>query len=466
MAALKKTAPAAKPAAAVKAPAKPITKIGGTAKTTASKPVKEKPAPAALPPLVVGNIATFKGYTTERAPGDIVFAKDEATGKMPRIAICEINEGAEGVGNVYTVTAVEDYHQFVKERAEGVEDDALSMKADMLTEGEIKRGVYDKDKGSYPVVPDAPAPIEVLSIGTMDEMLAKYEGDSLRMAQSLFDDSEKSLFYVGGALARLKLLKEYTGFADPSVPGGETPYTSDGKGWEKFVTDNFPPNFGLRKAEGYVSLYTKISALPEPNKIVDRLNEIGYAKAQLIAGHITAENVEEIVNDAASQTVVELKNTVATKYVTESGTNAQGKAATRQTIKVLKMEFKFHEDTAVGLNFLFEEAKKSLGLDANGTFETILQQWAMDHLSGDIVSKAESRRAQKLAALEKSGAKLPKDHPVAVARAKADASVLHTPAVAAAPAAGAVKPALKPASAAKAAVAGLAKGGAKLKAAA
>lgn len=452
MATLKKPTAAPK-AVAPKAPAKPTPKVAAAGKPAATKPAKSTPPAKVLPDLQVGNIVGFKGYATERTAETTIFNVAD----KPKLAIIGIDElpADQGGGKAYTVVDVKDYHDYMDKKAAGVADDDASMPAgDMLLESEITRGKFNKDTNSYSSVPEREKPVEIKSIGKMDELLAAAEepGDYLSMAQGLVAQSDESLFYAGGALAKLKATKGYTGYQDPDKPEGEA-YSADGAGWQKFITDNFPENFGVRKAEGYIAIYNRISALPEPENVIAKLNEIGYAKAVMIAGHLTAENADEIVSVAATQTVKQLQVTLQSTYTSESGKNASGKAATRTTVKVTKFEFKLFEDQGVGVAFIIDEAKKKLGMDDSAVFETIVQQWGAEHLGAEVAGKAEARTQAKRKQYITQKVTLPKNHPLAIAQAAALEATKPTNG-AAAPAAGKN---LVPAGAAKAKFAGLGK---------
>ncbi len=392
--------PAAKPALAKPAAAKPALAKPGKTPAVATKPKVEKPVKEAKPPKAPvvfdnGAIVKFKGYSAEGVTGNFT----------PGQELAVVGQSQTDGNDVLAVVAVADYHKYM-------EDNNAAEGEEIL--------VSEVTKTSKVVE----APFALPIIGEMTTILKSEGGDTLAIAQKLYGDISKSYFYLGGMFA--KLYKEkgdngatlFTGYTNPEGKN----YEDSKEGFEAFLQDNFGDDLGgYRKVMNLIDIYQSFSALPNAADVVKQLSGIGWWKAQLMAKYVTSDNAKEIIETAKTQSYDKLEETLKTSYTTE-GTTASGRAVTaRATIKKTTFAFKLYEDAGEAVEMIFKAAQKQVGsTDLNAVFEHIVHEWAATNLA-EVAQKADAAKKRKLAALTKSGVKLPADHPNYVAPAAAAA---------------------------------------------
>jgi hypothetical protein len=82
-------------------------------------------------------------------------------------------------------------------------------------------------------------------------------------------------------------------------------------------------------------------------------------------------------------------------------------------MKKTTFTFKLYEDQGDAVEMILKLASRQTGItDLNQLFEHICSEWAGDHIA-EAAEKAKAVADKKRKALVKSGAALPKDHPMA-----------------------------------------------------
>jgi hypothetical protein len=384
----------AKPALA-KAPAatKPA---AGKAATKAAAETKAAPKPTKeTKPFESGEVVIFKGYKTQ-PPGKPLFTESEELAVVAQ----EVREGAVLLSCVKS----SQYHKY--------REDESSVDGEQIMVDEVRR--------TGRMVPE---PYHLPMVGNMANVL-KVSDDPLEVAKDLFSKASEAFFYFGGCLA--KLWKEKDSETDKPLFCGYTDakgkhYENSKEGFEAFVTHNFGTDMSYRKAAYYMSIYENFSALTNAADIIKQLPNVGWWKAGMLAQYVTDANAAELVQIAQEQSSDQLTETLKTSYTSEGGTTARGGAASRATIKRTTMEFKLYEDQGVAVEYILKAAAKQLGTnDMNQVFETIIHQWAADHMA-DTAQKAEAATKKAQNALKKANVKIPADHPLAAQQQAATA---------------------------------------------
>lgn len=376
-----------KPALAKPAASKPTVgksvKVPKAAAKAPAKPLKE------TKPFNDGDIVVFKGY--KKQPENVLFTEGE------ELAI--VGQSLEGDTIMLAAVKVADYHKF--------KEDAESVNGQQIMSDEVKRT-------NKTVPPLYHLPV----IGDMS-LILKSDSDPRDVAIHLYDQAERSYFYLGGILCKLYKEKDgdtgksvFTNYQNASGKG----YEDSKEGFEAFVKDTFGDDFGgFRKAQYTMSIYEAVSSLTNAASVIKELPAIGWWKATKLAAHITDANAAALVKLAKdkSLTFKAFDETLKTQYTTEGGITARGHQAARAVLKKTTFAFKLYEDAGAGVEYIMNAASKQMGIsDLNQVFERITQEWASEHL-GEIAAKAQAAVDKKRRAAIKSGVKLPADHPAA-----------------------------------------------------
>ena len=357
--------------------------------TKGAKPAKAAPAVAGAkgakkgsgPGYKDGDIVLFKGYANADQENPIFEAGD-------RLVILKKDKDDNGK-TLYEAVKEED--------KEAYDADPESVNGDQVEPGEI-------EKAPKPEV-DPYAIGEVAVLGRMEEVLAVHGDDPLAAAQAMQDEVSENMFLFGGFVAQLyagRAFREYgeNGAYDDEKDGDKIKH---GTGWEKFCRDQL--NMNGRDALRHVNIHQKFGAVMLPSGTswadISRDKKIGYVKLDFAAKVVNNDNIADILEAARTQSVDEFKATIREDYVEagEGGARTAGPKAKR-----IKFNFTLFEDQAEGVKYVWEEAKKQLGLDSDDqVFEAILMQWGSANLNTVTFDKARQKKRKVQRDLKKAG---------------------------------------------------------------
>ena len=103
----------------------------------------------------------------------------------------------------------------------------------------------------------------------------------------------------------------------------------------------------------------------------NKLKEIGWSKAALLASTIDSDNVDEKVEEAKTSSIRELK---------EKLQNANPEAGLRN--KQITFTFKLYADQAETIRNAITQVQSDFGYEnPNQAFEHIITEWAAEHLN-------------------------------------------------------------------------------------
>lgn len=213
---------------------------------------------------------------------------------------------------------------------------------------------------------------------------AKTTETQVETAQRLYEKHNESGFYLGGMLAHL-----YYGINGQSYRELADEYKDEKDGWNKFCQDKF--GFGARKGRGFVSIYMQFSRIPGID--VKRLESVGWSKLDIIAPSVTEENADELLKEAETSTVNELRDTIRTQYAAGS---ADGRRTRERVTRVKCGPFSLEGDQAELIKDIFKAATKEHGIeDGNQLFFHIVTSWAVENLNSARIKKAAQKAATK-----------------------------------------------------------------------
>jgi RNase P/RNase MRP subunit p29 len=197
--------------------------------------------------------------------------------------------------------------------------------------------------------------------------------DLCGLAQEMSEESASLDYRLGGVLYHVRLSGAYKDLDESYVTKG---------GFMKYIEEQLP--VGYRKAMYLIDIYTKWRKY---DLDVEKVQQIGWTKAQEIARVMTAENAEELVKLAEDSTVSDLKETIKESYT--------GGSKEREAVKKITFKFRLTEDAGANVREFFEQAKAEMGLERDEeVFEQIVTQWATDHLSVKKVGRASTKKAE------------------------------------------------------------------------
>ena len=335
---------------------------------TKAKPVAKAEKKPAAPRYEVGGNVQFTGYS-EAVEGGL-FTEGQV------LTIVEVVPADAESAAMLSCIAADSYADYQLD-PESVEGEQVSLDEVIA--------IKSKSNAVAKIVKEEATPFK--NIGEMEEILKG--GTPLEVAVTLFEDTNRTDFYLGGVLSKIYGEALYK----------EAGFTGD-NGWSEYLLQTF--GFKERKASYLMQIYQIFSQIDGLD--VAKLSSIGWSKASKIANYVTAQNVDELLTLADESSILDLDVTLKEDFTTD-GANAQGKSATRNSGKVKRITFgpyRLFEDTAEGTAMVITEAKKQFGADYDDhqVFERIVQEWAADHLGEDKqakVSKAVSAKSKELA---------------------------------------------------------------------
>ena len=369
-----KTAKTPKPAA--EANVKPAVASAKTAKTP--KPAAEakvKPTPKAKAPTYkIGDTVLFLGYGADDTNPPVftagtplyVFGLDDSDPALPCLEVVALEDKEAYLG---------DNDLANNEPANG------GLRAESLP--------YNLVRPVSTAVAKTLEPVVLKDVGELIELAKTL--DYVAIADSIANNIDKGFFYLGGALAHVyhENLHVAVGYPGPD-------------GWETYCQERF--RFGGRKGHALIQIYRTYSEL---NVAPERIAEIGWSKAAILAALVTPENLESLIALAQSTPAASLGDAVKHSNTTEGSVGSAGRSGTSgPTIGRTTITYKLYADQAEQIKNLLAAAAKHFGHDsAEQTFEAILTEWASANLSSEVIEAAAAA----------------KDNYVAVAKAKAKA---------------------------------------------
>lgn len=247
-------------------------------------------------------------------------------------------------------------------------------------------------------LPEDPYAISVIHVGKVDELLTAAGEDPLVAFNTLAEAIQEAFFYQGGFICELyanRKFREYGDYEDEA----EGDKVKHGSGWNKFAQEQL--GMDGRKAHAAMQVYRRFSAIEGFDP--DTLADLGWVKLQIMANSVNAENVEELIEKAKETPTTEFREVIRTEYASDR--EAAGTA--RQSapkIKRVAFSFKLYEDSGDGVKIVFDEAKKSTGInDDNQLLERIVMEWARDHLGDTVFGRARKAISKAQQTLKKAG---------------------------------------------------------------
>jgi len=208
----------------------------------------------------------------------------------------------------------------------------------------------------------------IKSVGRLDQIIAEHSS-ILEAAQRLYESTGEDLFYLGGLLAKL-----YHEQVDGKSIFATYGYSDDVDGWNLFCFDKF--GFKGRKGFYLKDIYIRYTSIPGFD--FNKIREIGWSKAALLANTIDADNVDEKVEEAKNSSIRELK---------EKLQSANPEAGLRN--KKITFTFKLYADQAEIVRSAITQVQSEFGYeDPSQAFEHIITEWSAEHLNQEAAADA------------------------------------------------------------------------------
>lgn len=206
----------------------------------------------------------------------------------------------------------------------------------------------------------------IRSVGRLDQIISEH-ASILEAAQKLYESTGEDLFYLGGLLAKL-----YHEQVDGKSLFSTYGYSDDVDGWNIFCFDKF--GFKGRKGFYLKDIYIRYTSIPGFD--FNKIREIGWSKAALLASTIDSDNVDEKVEEAKTTSIRELK---------EKLQNANPEAGLRN--KQITFTFKLFADQAEVVRNAITQVQSDYGYEnPNQAFEHIITEWASEHLNAEAAA--------------------------------------------------------------------------------
>lgn len=343
---------------------KPAPKAGGKPAKAAAAPKSAKKAKGSKAEYELNEIVTFLDYSEEIDDED----KHIEPGADAMIKGIEERDGQQ----VFVLVAAED--------GEAYDEDPDSVDGIEAIGSEIKK----KKAGAVAKVKEAPKPEEVTLLGELSKLVKKAGDDQVGLAKTIYEDAKKQFFLFGGVMANIYNKNLHAPDGVTWIAGTKEAREA----WEEFCLENF----GMKPAQvrAYMDIYQTLSKIPGVD--LKQIGQIGYSKMAEVARYITNDNAAELIEQAESMPITELKSTLKTEYVDAEGKTPSGRTA-RGVGKMTKKTFSFSlfEDQAATVQYVLETAGKQLGLGTDAeVFEHIINEWASDNLDPAKMQKAKA----------------------------------------------------------------------------
>ena len=210
-------------------------------------------------------------------------------------------------------------------------------------------------------VADTKDVVSIRSVGRLDSIIQE-NGSVLEAAQKLYESTGEDLFYLGGLLAKL-----YHEKVEGKHLFATYGYTDDTEGWNLFCFDKF--GFKGRKGFYLKDIYIRYTSIPDFN--FEKIKQIGWSKAALLASSVEEGNVDELVEEAKTTSIRELKEKLQASNVEAGLRNKQ-----------ITFTFKLFADQAEIVRNAITQVQQDFGYEnPNQAFEHIITEWAEEHLN-------------------------------------------------------------------------------------
>lgn len=227
---------------------------------------------------------------------------------------------------------------------------------------------------------------EVLEPDALSDMVSEIENlkekDAKDLVGKLAEQAEFTYFKLGGVLSVIQ------------VQGWFQPYAS----FREYVEKEHGIQY--RKAMYWVAIYNDLSAAKIP---WEKVKGLGWTKLKEIAELLTPENVDEWVQIAASQTTLQLIETVSNAKKQNAPKSIEDQSSKTVTTKT----FKVHEDQKATIEAALTKAKEASGT----TVDTVALEFiCMDYLGSTpkgLPLKDQLQKSGIEAALEALGEAFP-----------------------------------------------------------
>jgi hypothetical protein len=251
---------------------------------------------------------------------------------------------------------------------EAVEKKAPKAKAQKDQEPEVKaekqKPSKKADKPEATTEEELPEFVETSSVTAALEL---HDGDELATASTLAEQKEKTIFTLGGVLARIKRNDSFSSIVNAKK---ERSYEDGLKGFNNYVKDEL--GVESRSAAYYVDLYEMFSQVTSEEKIA----KIGWTKLRELLPlkeMIDDKNVDGWLKKAKEVSTKELHDAV-TKQLVDAGEKTHGN---RQMAEQTTFKYVVHNDQATTITEAIMKAKDIIGDDCSdgAALVHILTEW-------------------------------------------------------------------------------------------
>ena len=367
------------------APKKAATKgaIAKSAKAGKATKGKAKPAAESEVKFGVGDEVEFVKYAMD--PGeDALFTEGD---RLTVVSKEKNDDGAVVLGCVKS----EDYAAY--------QEDPDSVAGEELSASEVKKAEK---------LPVDPFKFSLADDAALDSFVEENGGDLLEAGRAAVEAINRNTFMLGGVLTKLYFEQNFRSYGD------EGEYADDvidgkpktGSGWDKFCRENF--EMDGRKGEAMIRIYRGFNGLGDVLDLeeISSDNKIGWVKLNAMAGVVTKDNAEELIELARGSNVGDFKNSIKETYVGSDGATSQSRD-TGPRMKKVALRFAFFADQAEGVNVVIASVAKILGVDPEKNLDQVMEHiimvYASDHLSEGDQKKARSARKGVINDLKKQG---------------------------------------------------------------
>lgn len=208
---------------------------------------------------------------------------------------------------------------------------------------------------------------EFVETSSVTAALELHDGDELATASALAEQKEKTIFTLGGVLARIKRNDSFSSIVNAKK---ERSYEDGLKGFNNYVKDEL--GVESRSAAYYVDLYEMFSQVTSEDKIA----KIGWTKLRELLPlkeMIDDKNVDSWLKKAKEVSTKELHDAV-TKQLVDAGEKTHGN---RQMAEQTTFKYVVHNDQATTITEAIMKAKDIIGDDCSdgAALVHIVSEW-------------------------------------------------------------------------------------------
>ena len=218
--------------------------------------------------------------------------------------------------------------------------------------------------------------LDILGEGEEDQDivdLVEDTDDICELARELADEQAISAYRLGGVLYHVRISGAYKEAGDQYAGRA---------GFGKWAEDMLGIKY--RKAMYLTKIYARFNKHGIGSEV---LAELGWTKCSYLVNVLDDDNVDELIELAKSSTSRDLQDTIRASY-TKDGEK-------KEIVKRVSFRFSLEQDAGVAVAELLEMAEEQLGLEhSNEVFETIITEWAIEHMDVSKVRKLTSKKAE------------------------------------------------------------------------